>query len=105
MDLDEAGKKLRFLIRDRDAKFTTTFDVFIGSIRRELLDRTLIMNQHHAASVLSTYEDHFNRHRPHRTLCQAAPLRALPKHRQTDTARVQRINRLGGLIHEYQRVA
>ncbi|HTF48278.1 MAG TPA: integrase core domain-containing protein [Pseudonocardia sp.] len=62
---------------------------FIGSIRRELLDRTLIMNQHHAASVLSTYENHFNRHRPHRT----------------DTARVHRINRLGGLIHEYQQVA
>ena len=130
MDLDEAGKNVRFLIRDRDAKFTTTFDAvftatniqviktpiqapranaiaerFIGSIRRELLDRTLIMNQHHAASVLSTYEDHFNRHRPHRTLGQAAPLRALPEHRQTDTARIHRLDRLGGLIHEYQQAA
>jgi putative transposase len=37
-------------------------------IRRELLDRTLIINQHHAATVLSEYTDHFNQHRPHRGL-------------------------------------
>jgi hypothetical protein len=109
-DLDDAGKRFRFLVRDRDAKFTTTFDAvlraaglevirtpvrapranaiaqrFVGSIRRELLDRMLIINRHHAASVLAQYQDHFNHHRPRRTLAQAAPLRALPQHRQNDT--------------------
>ena len=107
MDLDDAGKRFRFLIRDRDAKFTAHFDAvfasariqmiktpvrapranaiaerFVGSIRRELLDRILIINQHHAVSVMAEYEGYFNHHRPHRALPQAAPLRALPEHRQ-----------------------
>jgi transposase InsO family protein len=130
MDLDDAGKHFRYLIRDRDAKFTTMFDaVFraagveviktpvraprakaiaervVGSIRRELLDRILIINQRHATTVLSEYEAYFNHHRPHRALGHAAPLRALPEHRPNDTARVQRHDRLGGLLHEYQQVA
>jgi putative transposase len=130
MDLDEARARCRFLFRDRDAKFTATFDAvltgagiqviktpvrapranaiaerFVASIRRELLDRTLIINQRHAASALTTYEDHFNHHRPHRALAQAAPLRALPERHQTATSHVHRHDRLGGLLHEYQQVA
>jgi putative transposase len=87
-DLDDAGKRFRFLIRDRDSKFTPMFDAvftgaeiqviktpirapranaiaerFVGSIRRELLDRILIMNQRHAAAALSGYQDHYNHHR------------------------------------------
>jgi hypothetical protein len=52
---------------------------FVGSIRRELLDRTLIINQRHAITVLGEYQHHYNSHRPHRTLGQAAPLRPLPQ--------------------------
>ena len=130
MDLDDAGRRFRFLIRDRDAKFTTAFDAvftaidvriiktpvrapranaiaerFVGSIRRELLDRTLIINQRHAATVLDEYQHHYNSHRPHRALGQAAPLRPLPQPTTNDPNTVQRRDRLGGLLHEYQQVA
>jgi putative transposase len=130
MDLADTGQRLRFLIRDRDAKFTTAFDAvftaaevriiktpvrapranaiaerFVGSARRELLDRTLIINQRHAAAVLRTYEHHYNSHRPHRTLGQAAPLRPLPQRTTSETNTVRRRDQLGGLLHEYQHVA
>ena len=62
-------------------------------------------HQRYAATVLCQYERHYNEHRPHRALGQAAPLR--PLHRRTPTAvdNVRRRDRLGGLIHEYQHVA
>jgi transposase InsO family protein len=78
---------------------------FVGSIRRELLDRILIINQRHATVVLGHYQRHFNEHRPHRALGQAAPLRPLPRRATTEIHHVQRHDRLGGLIHEYQQVA
>ena len=130
MDLDDAGRRFRFLIRDRDAKFTAAFDAvftaidvriiktpvraprangiaerFVGSIRRELLDRILIINQRHAATVLGEYQHHYNSHRPHRTLGQAAPLRPLPQRTTSESKSVRRRDRLGGLLHEYQQVA
>jgi putative transposase len=130
MDLDDAGRRFRFLIRDRDAKFTAMFDTvftaidiriirtpvrapranaiaerFIGSIRRELLDRILIINQRHATAVLRQYERHYNNHRPHRTLSQAAPLRPLPQRTTTEIHNVRRRDRVGGTIREYQQVA
>ena len=130
MDLDDSASRFRFLIRDRDAKFTTAFDAvftamdvriiktpvrapranaiaerFVESIRRELLDRTLIINQRHAATVLGEYQLHYNSHRPHRALGQAAPLRPLPQATANDPNTVQRRDRLGGLLHEYQQVA
>jgi transposase InsO family protein len=130
MDLDDAGRRFRFLIRDRDAKFTSAFDAvftaidvriiktpvrapranaiaerIVGSIRRELLDRTLIINQRHAAGVLAEYQHYYNSHRPHRALGQAAPLRPLPQPTSNDPNTVQRRDRLGGLLHEYQQVA
>ena len=130
MDLDNADSRFRFLIRNRDAKFTAAFDAvftatdiriiktpvrapranataerFVGSVRRELLDRALIINQRHAATVLGEYQHHHNSHRPHRTLGQAAPLRPLPQPTTSATTGVQRRDRLGGLLHEYQQVA
>ena len=77
-----------------------------GSCRRELLDRALVVNQRHLMIVLREYEDFHNRHRPHRTLNQAAPLRPLPDHvTDLDQLRVQRRDRAGGVIHEYRLVA
>jgi len=130
MDLDDAGRRFRFLIRDRDAKFTAAFDAvftaidiriiktpmrapranaiaerFVGTIRRELLDRLLIINQRHAAAVLHEFERHYNDHRPHRTLGQAAPARPPPRHTTTEIHKIERHDRLGGLVHEYQQVA
>jgi putative transposase len=130
MDLEDAERRFRFLIRDRDAKFTAAFDAvfaavnariirtpvqapranaiaerFVGTIRRELLDRILIINQRHAAIVLRTFQQHYNDHRPHRTLSQAAPLRPLPHRTTTEINNVRRQDRLGGLLHEYQQVA
>ncbi len=118
------------MIRDRDRKFTTAFDAvftaidirivrtpvrapranaiaerFVGTIRRELLDRLLIINRQHAEAVLREFERHYNDHRPHRTLGQAAPLRPLPRPTPTAIDTVRRHDRLGGLIHEYQHVA
>ena len=85
---------------------------FVGAVRRELLDRILIINQRHAAAVLHEFEHHYNGHRPHRTLGQAAPSRPLPlphDHspvaQQSRSTRSKRHDRLGGLVHEYQQVA
>jgi transposase InsO family protein len=130
MDLDDAGRRFRFLIRYRDAKFTAAVDAvftaidlriirtpvqapranaiverFVGSIRRELLDRILIINQRYATTVLREYERHYNAHRPHRALGQAAPFRPLPHQATTQIHNVRRRDRLGGLLHEYQQVA
>src|SRR5664280_3740437 len=103
MDLDEHLDTVKFLLRDRDTKFTAAFDAvftstgirilripirapranaimerWIGGCRRELLDQTLIWNQRHLLRVLREYENHHNEHRPHRSLQQAAPLKAIP---------------------------
>ena len=79
---------------------------WVGSCRRELLDRTLIWNQRHLMTVLREYEDFYNTHRPHRALSQAAPLRTLPDGvTDLDHFRVQRRDRAGGVIHEYCLVA
>jgi transposase InsO family protein len=136
MDLDDVGRCFRFLIRDRDAKFTTAFDAvftaigadimktparvpranamaerFVGTIRRELLDLILILilililNQRHAAAALGEFEQHYNTHRPHRTLGQAAPLRPFPQRTTSEVNTIRRRDRLGGLLHEYLHVA
>jgi putative transposase len=95
MDLGERAGSFKFVIRDRDRKFT---------VRREILDRILITNAAHLRKVLTEYEDHFNAHRPHRTLNQASPLRALPDPLDADIKVIRR-DRLGGLIYEFAQVA
>jgi putative transposase len=130
MDLEDAAQRFRFLIRDRDSRFTAAFDAvftaidvkviktpvrapranaiaerFVGTARREVLDRLLILNHRHAAAVLQEFERHYNGHRPHRALGQAAPSRPHPRRATTEAHKIQRHDRLGGLIHEYQQVA
>ena len=131
MDLEDAGTRVKFVLHDRDASLTAAFDeVFraagariiraavqaprmnsimerwVGSCRRELLDRTLVWNQRHLMIVLREYEDSCNTHRPHRALKQAAPLRQLPDGiTDLNQFRVQRRDRAGGVIHEYRLVA
>jgi len=129
-DLEDAGTRVWFLIRDRDTKFVSSFDAvftsvgadvintpvrapranaiaerFVGTIRHELLDKILILNSAHARHVLTEYEDHFNTHRPHRSLGQAAPLRALPPQQVDPGGHVVRHDRLGGILHEYAHAA
>ncbi|WP_323178722.1 integrase core domain-containing protein [Streptomyces sp. NBC_01381] len=129
MAMDDRIDQVKFLIRDRDAKFTDAFDAvlashaiqvlltpirapranayierWIGGYRRELLDRTLIVNERHLRTVLAAYETHFNTHRPHHALHQAAPLRPLPDPDSPD-GKVIRRDLLGGVIHEYNQVA
>jgi transposase InsO family protein len=130
MDLgDRAGGK-KFLIRDRDAKFIAVFDAvfaaagvrilrtpvrapranaiaerWVGSARRECLDRMLIVGERHLRLILGEYADHYYAHRPHRSLRQEPPAgRAHPPVDVTGM-RVLRPDRLGGLIHEYAQVA
>jgi putative transposase len=76
----------------------------VGGVRREILDRIVIINERHLRKVLAEYEAHFNTHRPHHALNQASPLRALPDPIDADIKIIRR-DRLGGLLHEYARVA
>jgi putative transposase len=129
MELSERAGRFRFLIRDRDSKFTRSFDAvfagadiqiirapirapranaiaerFIGTLRRECLDHLLITGPRHLDVVLREYLQHFNAHRPHRSLDQRSPVSGAPP--CSDAAvRPLRRDRLGGLIHEYVQVA
>ena len=78
---------------------------WIGTLRRELLDQVLIVNRRHLMVVLTEYMAHFNHHRPHRALNQAAPLRLLPPPAAPSQPHVQRRDLLDGLIREYIHVA
>ncbi len=134
MDLEDAGQRARYLIRDRDGKFPDLFDAilhdagievlgtgvriprmnaimerWVRTCRRELLDRTLIWNQRHLLHALREYEQHYNRHRPHQGLANARPLCPLPQP-ITDPAAITRLtierhDRLGAVLHEYRHAA
>jgi transposase InsO family protein len=134
MDLEDAGTRARFLIRDRDGKYPDLFDAiltdagievvlsgarmprmnsimerWVQTCRHELLDRTLIWNQAYLLHALREFEAHYNTHRPHRALHQAAP--SHPSSEPiSDPARIihldiRRRDRLGGILHEYHHAA
>ena len=76
----------------------------IGTLRRELFDRLLIVNEHHLRRVLIEYLRHYNTARPHRAVGQLAPAQAHTRPSQINLAehRIRRKQVLGGLTHEYQ---
>jgi putative transposase len=134
MDLQDTGIIVKYVIRDRDNRYTATFDAvfadegiaivktgirvprmnaimerWVRSCRAELLDRTLIVNQAHLLHALHEYEAFYNQHRAHRALRAAAPLRPLPQP-ITELDRlahldIRRRDRLGGILHEYRHAA
>ncbi|MFH8483986.1 integrase core domain-containing protein [Streptomyces longisporoflavus] len=133
MDLADAQATHAYLIRDRDTKYPALFDDilrnagiqvvltgvriprmnsimerWVQTCRHELLDRTLIWNERHLRHALRQFELHYNLHRPHQAIDQAAPLRAVPAplpHAQITQLKVRRRDRLGGVLHEYQHIA
>ena len=129
MDIGQRAASVRFLIRDRAGQFTDSFDAvfqadgirilasppqapranaicerIIGTLRREVLDRLLIVNEHHLRQVLTEYLRHYNTARPHRTLGQLAPDQAHTRPPQINLAEhsIRRKQVLSGLTSEYQ---
>jgi transposase InsO family protein len=132
LDLGERAAQFRFLIRDRDTKYTTVFDAvftsegievlrspprapranayakrWVRTVRRECLDRMLIYGPRHLLGVLGEFVEHYNEHRPDQGRDQSPP-------ETTDTgpaivdlasARVRRRKILNGLISEYSQAA
>ena len=129
-DLSDRGRAIKFLIRDRDAKFTTSFDeVFrsegirviktpvrspranafaerwVRTVRTECLDWILIVGRRHLERVLREYVGHYNQQRPHRGIDLSVPV---PRNRftaATPSEHVHRHDLLGGLVHEYSAAA
>ncbi len=126
-ELEEAGRWVRFLIHDRDTKFTTGFDHIFASmgaetiltpvhspnanafaerwvrtVREDCLDHVLVFSRGHLEKVLAEYVCHYNRGRPHRSLDLTPPH---PAARAANAGEVHRHNLLGGVIHEYELAA
>jgi putative transposase len=133
MSLGERFEDIKFLLRDRGSDFTASFDAvfqatgttivrtavqaprmnaicerLIGTLRRELLDRTLILNQAHLRAVLAEYQEHYNTARPHHRLHQRIPdPDPAPRVTAADlgACQIRRKQVLSGLINEYERAA
>ncbi len=132
MDLGDRGVSVRFLLRDRDAKFSSGFDdVFRGeggqvrctpirapganayaerwvqTVRAECLDWTLVLGRRHLLRLLYGYVRRYNQQRPHRSLALAVPESEAGERESSQVIprEVRRRDVLGGLIHEYHQVA
>jgi transposase InsO family protein len=130
MQLADTKQRFRFLLHDRDSKFCFDFDAvfrsegvriirtpvrapnanahaerWVGTLRRECLDRILILNGRHLDHVLRTYVAHYNRHRPHRSLSLQPPKARSSAAAHTPALRIDRREVLGGLINEYKAAA
>ncbi|MGX4695480.1 integrase core domain-containing protein [Streptomyces sp. JNUCC 63] len=128
-DLGDRASGFRYLLRDRDSRYTQAFDAvftadgieilksapqtprmnahaerFIRTVRVECTDRLLIYNEQHLRHVLAAYARHYNCGRPHRALQLRAPADD-PDVIPFPAQRIQRHDILGGLIHEYRNVA
>jgi putative transposase len=128
--LDWQVDRFRFLVRDRDTKFTASFDAlfadagidvlrspprapkanayaerWVSTIRRECLDRMLIFSERQLVRVLAEYAGHYNVHRPHRALEQLPPIPEVGIGRADGIGTVRRTELLGGLINEYRHAA
>ena len=132
INLDDRGQRPRLLIHDRDSKFSHTFDAlfrndgirvirtpvrapnanahierWVGSVRRECLDRILIFNRRQLEKILRVYVRHYNEQRPHRALALQAPDPPTmhPTRGELITGAIRRRDLLGGLLHEYEAAA
>jgi putative transposase len=130
--LGEQGRRARFVLHDRDATFSRSFDdVFcsdgaevlltpvqapranayaerwVRTVRAECLDWLLIVGRGHLQQILRVYVQHYNRHRPHRALMHRSPdpLAGLTILGEDDRGVVRRRDLLGGLLHEYRQAA
>ena len=101
-----AAEAIQMLITPvRTPRANADAERWVGTVRRELLDRMLIFSCRQLRWVLAEYADHYNGHRPHRALGQAPPLGPGEPVRLAPAVRIVRRDRLGGLIHEYAQVA
>lgn len=126
-DLEEQSRHFRFLVRDRDTKFTTSFDEVFASAgtrvirtpvrapranafaerwvrtaRQECLDLLLVVSRRHLEHVLRAYVRHYNEARPHRGLGLGTPI-GRPEPNVEGV--IRRLDILGGIVHEYERAA
>jgi len=134
LTLDERFDAIRFLAHDRGSNFTASFDAvfeatgarilrsavqaprmnaicerLIGTLRRELLDRVLVLGEAHVRAVLTDYQAHYNIARPHQGIAQRVPADECDAHSATvtdvDPRQIRRKPVLNGLINEYVRAA
>ena len=125
-DLADRSRSIKFLIRDRDTKFTASFDEVFASegirviktpvrspranayaerwvrtVRTECLDWVLILGRRHMEGILRQYVTHYNQRRPHRGIDLEVPVASSGIAATPPSLRVRRHGVLGGLIHEY----